>query len=452
MAASAKLRTPGFNVAWYAAAAVFIDPQNVSTTASDANDGFTSATALLTWAEAVRRWGGNSPLLTVALAITFLSSHVDDSDPVVFNPIITNGVTVTLQGAAPAVVTAGSVFTRTATKSRVAGANSTLQGSFSAGAPAAGMFLQNTTAAKSSLAFVYASAGGANWNLTQPIAPVVLPVGAFTPATEVDTWNTGDTINLLQPIAVNIVELLPIVSVFNGAQTNTLQVHQLIDFDPGGLRKDLLVHNGFVTFSECFIQRVTTIVNPSTGAGQPAAYVNTWLSGLIASGTSHYLRGGALVGSWTSTLMTGQLIGGRAYLTSDIIINTTGFATAVTGVEFELVYLDSAITIEGGCFINAGVGGLIYGSAAADLKLISYARLDTHGGTWTAACTFQKAIATGISLNGAYLGNSIAYAANIGTIHNGIATTVANLDAAAGAAGFGGVAFVLGGASVSNVA
>lgn len=47
-------------------------------------------------------------------------------------------------------------------------------------------------------------------------------------------------------------------------------------------------------------------------------------------------------------------------------------------------------------------------------------------------------------------GAAVASLAGTGTIHTGIALTPANLDAAAGAAGFGGNAWQFGGASISN--
>jgi len=54
-------------------------------------------------------------------------------------------------------------------------------------------------------------------------------------------------------------------------------------------------------------------------------------------------------------------------------------------------------------------------------------------------------------MNGNTTANSQTVAAGVLTIHAGITTSVANLDAAAGPAGFGGQASNLAGASLSNV-
>lgn len=438
--------TPLWDQQWYQAGTIFIDPQNVSTHASDANSGLTSGAPLLTWAEAVRRWGSDSPQLSVNLAITFLSSHTDNTDPVTFSPFIRNNAQISIQGTTPTVSTS-TTFTRSAAKSRAAGSNSPLAGSFAAGTIAPGLLVQNTTAAKSSRAFVYKTAGGANWFLTQPCAPAVLPLSSFGFVTEVDTWNTGDTVNLLAPVQVNLVRLTPTL-VDGTSASSLLQVSQLIGFDPTGVQTDPIITNGLVLFSDVLHQRLLSLVAPANSF-YPAAFLNVWLAGLAGGPFAHTLQAGALVGGYVTSGGAPGLQGDRTgYLTQDVILDTTGHTSNVSGAQFELVYLASAINVAGPCIITAT--GVIYGSAAADMNFINASRLTTRGGTWTATVTYPIAVASGFVLNGSRNGNSIAYAGAVGTIHNAIATTVANLDAAAGAAGFGGVAFNPGGAMLSN--
>lgn len=67
--------------------------------------------------------------------------------------------------------------------------------------------------------------------------------------------------------------------------------------------------------------------------------------------------------------------------------------------------------------------------------------------TFTQRFTAAALVSPGIQINGLSSG---CYATAAGVIHCAIATTPANLDAAAGAAGFGGAAFVFGGGSVAN--
>lgn len=88
---------------WRQQAAWFIDPANVSATASDENDGFTGATALLTDAERQRRWKPDpQAIAAVAITITWLSTAVS-LDPVgmhAFGPTIVllfQGTTTSLQ-------------------------------------------------------------------------------------------------------------------------------------------------------------------------------------------------------------------------------------------------------------------------------------------------------------------------------------------------------------------
>jgi hypothetical protein len=160
--------TPILPAAW-SVASWFVDPQNVSGTASDANACTSSGAPCLTWQEInVHRWGclgspGACPRIRQTTTITFLSSHTDNSDPVVLVPQIENASVFSLQGTTPTVATS-TTFTLNAAKNRTAGANAMLSGSFAAGSPAACVLVQNTTAAKSSRAWVYTTAGGSNWN------------------------------------------------------------------------------------------------------------------------------------------------------------------------------------------------------------------------------------------------------------------------------------------------
>lgn len=433
--------TPGYNPAWYAATAIFIDP----VAGSDSAAGTTSGAPVKTWAECVRRWGTNAPNLgAVSCTVTFLSSQPDNTDPVIWRPIYSAGSVPTIQGTT-ATTTTATVFTRSAAKSRAAGANALLAGSFAAGAPAQGVLVQNTTAGKSSRAWVYKTAGGANWNMSQPMAPQTPPLSNGNAPTEVDTWASTDTVSLLGQVAVNLVVFEPTMADFNGGFTNVGQVYNLVVLDPEGTAgNDPVYVNNLVTFTECAIQRYVTASAPNPFEG--CTFQNcALLGGYFASDTVSVMNGGFLVGVLNS-------LGGSFQPDGDAILGVGGNFFASSHV-FGLVYLDATQTVLSAALyyqtINYGAH-VVYGSAAANINHSNNSHGSLRSGTYTAGFTGAAFVGTGVQLNGASTGSSSAVAGGVATIHSGIATTVANLDAAAGAAGFGGIAFNLGGASISN--
>ena len=364
---------------------------------------------------------------------------------VLAEPIHAAGGYLQIQGTAP--TTTASVFTRTAAKSRAAGSNAALTGSFSAGAPAAGVMVQNTTSGKSSRAFVYKTSGGANWVLSQPCVPATMPHGAFDGGpTEVDTWASTDTVNVLGLIAINIGRLRPLVVDYNGGGDNVLYVYQCTVLDPGGVGLDPLVINGNVAFVESVVQREVLLDSPSDDFYQPAFAQNSYFLGGIAAGPCSIWVLAGVIADALSNAAAGQTI-----LDYDVIVAPSS-SRLKGGLIVGWAYLDAEFFLGGNALIQAQAhgAGIVYGSASAQLDLRGTCSLRNLIGTWTAALTFPAAISTGVLLNDTATGNSAASSGGVVTIHSGIATTVANLDAAAGAAGFGGTAFNFGGASMSK--
>lgn len=450
--------TPAYNPTWYAAGTIFIDPQNVSTTASDTNNGVTSSTALLTYREATRRWGSIAPNLGVTTTVTFLSSHTDDSDPVLWHPIMSNGAVATIQGAAPAATAA--VFTLNGAKSRTVGSNAFLSGSFSAGAPAAGVLVTNTTAGKSSRAWVHRLSSGIIWNLTQPLAPLVPPSASQAPA-EVDTWASTDTVTLSSPIAVNLVSFSQVPTDANATSnaTNLGWIYNLTDFDPLGLGVDPVFIGGAVQVQECVFQRGVSFENlQSTIAGSayphdPALVNSYYLGGLFASATMDQT---SVVGGGTNNFTSSF---GSVLFDGDYVAGGFGF-NFLDGGLFHLgfVYMDANMQAHGASevsFTTEVYGGhVLYGTTGKTLNFAGPSR-GTMSGTFTNGWTQATIVGTGVQLNGASTGHSVFTAAHVDTDCGAIATTVANLDAASSAtcasSGFGGTAFNPGGASVSNL-
>ena len=429
--------TAAYNPGWYAAGTINIDPQNVEGTSSDANAGTSTGTALRTWAEAVRRWGSTAPALSVATAITFLSSHTNGTDPVVFIPTVSGNVQVSIQGAAPASVAA--VFTRNTAKSRAAGTNALLTGSFSAGAPAQGKLVQNTTAGKSSRAWIAATDGGANWKISQPLTPGAIG-GAV--GTEVDTWTSTDTVDILTPVAVNIVLV--------GMSEDLAQqgvIYQLTIFDPAGAGNSTVEISGNWGTLEVSSQRNVLYSDAPIDVTQNITNSLTLGAQVAFTGGPARLAGAAYADA-SSTFACAY-----AYWDLDTIIGDGFTSLAVPQAYLGLVALDGATGVSTGVTILTpfyGATNVLYGTAGSALQWYNRSRCYLGAGTWTQGIT-APAMTGGIGLNASLTANSQTVAGGVVTIHAGITTSVANLDAAAGVAGFGGTAFNLAGASLSNV-
>jgi hypothetical protein len=409
----------------------FIDPQNVQGTSSDNNDGLTLATALRTYREVTRRWGTTSPVIAQLTTITFLSSHTDNSDPVVCKPIL-NGNGLIIQGTSPTVIATGVVLSGTVQKSRVAGANSLLITNIG-GLAAAGMLIQNTD--HPSRAWAYKSLGGGSFEMTQPYA-LNLPPGVI-PA-QVNAWVDGDHVNVLVPISVNIVDTSFTRADFGAGFTGRLWLYQLTIFEPHAANN---VNISTVLMSECRVNKnfisngplVATIINCYCAAGCQ-----------ILGGGVTFLGGTKAVGLFNFQAGTNLLDG-------DAILGGTMAYTGST-LRWGFVYIDANIVVESGDidFSNQISGGhVVYGRTGMTINLQGEVHaFNGNGSTFTAAFTFPTAIATGFLLNGSPTGTAFDGTA---TLAGGRATTVANLDATFGAGGFGPVgAFNLGGASISS--
>lgn len=420
----------------------FIDPQNTSGGASDGNTGLTALTPLVTFAELAARWGTYSPHLRQNTTITFLSSHTDNTDPVYLRPFIENGATIILQGTTPTVlasiVLAGVVAKNRATPQLL---NATLGAS-----GAAAVLVQNTTAAKSSRAWAYKVVSGTTFSMTQPLAPLTLPFQSV-PA-EVDTWANGDTANLLTPIAINVVSLEPTMADDNGAFDNLLYAYQCTIFDPAGVGTDPIFIGDHVSLVECAIQR---FVMPRGNNGSEAPLFNAGI-------TNCALRGGTVAGQGFSGAfpVTGgawypgafaRLIGGNVEIDGDAIL---GVNLVVDGANIGFAYVDtSRILLNLGHNLVVGTlnygGSSLYGPGSVDMTGMS--RLSYPSGAGAAVAHLQ--LTGSLEINGLTTAHSVI-SGTPDVLNGSIGLTAAHLDAAAGAAGFGGNAFNPGGGAIAN--
>lgn len=426
---------------------IIVDPQNVSGVASDSNPptatvGAFTGPVFRTWAGLVAAWGTFAPLLTQATTIVFASNHTDNTDPVVWWPIIARGVQVTFRTTGPTVVTNGVALAGTTAKNRAAGANSPLITTLGA-TGAVGQLVQNTTHASN--AWASKALGGNSFRMWQPM--VAAAVGGTTTPAEVDTWANVDNVNLVSPIQVNIASVQP--TLVDGL--GSLAFYQVCFFDPGGVGADqvsAVCDAGNVSFIECSFQRILAL---SANTVVATTFVNCFLQGGLTALGRITLNGGGM--GATSLAFTVTNIGDNFCVVDGDFGLSSAATMLINGgqVVFGQVFFDQNITIENAvlAFQTVAYGGHTLYSVAGDahtLNFIGFAHGFNATGTFVAALTAPGVVA-GINLNGAATGSSITGA---GAINQGIAVTPANLDAAAGAAGFGGNAFNFGGASISN--
>lgn len=430
----------------------FIDP----VAGNDSNAGTSSAHPLKTWLELIRRYGTYSPTFRTTVTITFLSSQADNSDPVILSPVLANGASLILQGLLNASTqVATGVLAGVVARNQATG--QLLEADLGASATK-GLFLVNAT--HPGRAFVYTNVAGNVWKLGQSVLAVgALPL-ASNNLTEVNTFANGDAFTLFRLTGINVVLLFPTyadtdpVSFGNMVYLRNLQIN-----DPAGIAFDPFTTNNYVQLIECLCERTMEEEITAGNVEIPSACLNSYLIGGYFGGGN-----GSLVGNGTGTQFSlrqfyacilgdaaesFQLNFAGAVFDFDTIIagcafNDVGFMNGVLSTAF----LDTGVTLQmsGTPIVGANVlGPVVWG--AGTINGMGSTRIKYPSGVGAAVATFKNA--GGITLNSATTATSHTGAAP-DVLNSGITITPAHLDAAAGAAGFGGDAFVLGGASISN--
>jgi len=402
----------------------FVDPSNSTGLASDNNAGTSSGTPLLTKGEIINRWGTSTPNINgVNVVITYLSSDPNGgNDPGFFRPNFLNGASLTHQGALPASSFTGSLLAVTA-KNR--SANQALRSTFatSTGAIAANMMLVNTTRGNSR-AFVQRNVSGGTWQLSQPMVPYTPPAEATF--TEVDTWANGDDIIGYILYAIDLVGIggqSVEIAAANGAHI----IYQLTVQKPGTTIFDFMRVDGsaVVILAEIAMLRG---LSWSSGGTIRGTITNSGLAGNYNMiGTTPYVQGPVIHAGFVGGTVTD--------MTGVGVFNDTMFSATTTfyieDAQMADMFYDGAVTpfFYGDCLFS---GGVHYGGGT----------LNTVGpSTYTAPAVTRFPVSGGLLLNGVATGYSNATSGGTVTVHGGIALTPTNLDAAAGAAGFGGYAY-----------
>ena len=439
--------TPPANGSW-AQPAWFINPA----TGLDTNNGITAGTPLKTWRQLVALFGTTAPILGQSTTITFQGlGHIDNSDPVIFAPRIKNGSTIQIVGSLNAAVWTGTLAGVTA-KNRAT--PQILLATLPAGA-AATQLIVNTT--HPSRAYVYKASGG-NWLITQPMLNPAAPFAMRTAPAEVNSWANLDAVSGFVPTQINLVELEPLVMDESVAQTAALYVQQCVAFEPFPGRGDSLQANQSVIFVDVLLQK-QTVVNATNGLDATPVVNSVGCSNCNSTGG---FAGGAPGGTLTWLFLGGQVagFGGAACtLDADAIVSATSNVGGSAGgalLGLGLVCFDTGANLNvstgATCIVQNGLGfgaPILWGAGGViDIQGTGHMQYPTGG---VATTTFiQTPASPFIQLNGVTTGHSVT-AGSPDVFNGAITTTTAHLDAAVGAAGFGGNAFNPGNASISNL-
>ncbi len=432
----------------------YIDPANSTGAASDSNACTSTTAPCLTYGHIESLWGTYSPQLAQNTTITFLSSQPDDTDPVYFSPLIENATMVTIEGAlGPAQQVATGTLSNVVPKSQAAG--QLWQATLPAGV-SPGQLVVNTT--RTSRAWVYKSAGGDSWLLSQPMASSNL--ASVFPG-ETDNWANGDTVVVYQPVTVDLAQVTPIVAGGNvpyfSYSNFSLNVYQLTvadgsvdaaapaqdDFQVGtkvnlvesSVRKTVSVQGGASEYdvefgNDDFTQSIATTTGPIA--------VDFW------GGQTRY------GGGQTMSLNGGELAG-------DIVLS--GECDVYQGGDIDSAFIDtgSALVLRSGLVSAYQWGSPLNFWGPGSMDVVGNTRLE-YPPNATASSIFLEA--GGLFLNvdpsliegSAVPGSSTACAVDAsGDWTCGIAVTPANLDTAISAGGFGGLAVVPAGASITDI-
>lgn len=354
-----------------------VDPANSTTCANDFNNCTQSTCGAagafqgpcVTFAEIAARWGTYSPRIRQNTTITFQSSQSGNSDPVYLTPFLENGAQMIVQGTLGAGQQIASGTLGVVTSKNRATNQNLVAASMPAGS-VEGALVVNSTHPSRAWIFVPGPADAGVWQFTQPLVALTLPV--LLPVTEVDTWATGDSVTVFQPVAVDIVYVAPVVSDNNGTFTNALFLYQLNVLDPAGATSDSAL---FTTPNFAIVEsRMDRIFEFYSATSLNAAVVSTGLVNVD-------MEGGVIVSpSQASTGFLAGMISKTAFiargpldLNADVSL---GISVALNGVSSNAgnVFLgvntvtlspQTQATTSGNDAINGGP--VIYGSGSVNV-------------------------------------------------------------------------------------
>jgi hypothetical protein len=399
----------------------WLDPQNVSTTASDSNDCVSAVTPCLTYGEiAMHRWGTTSPELQQFTVINDLSAwpSVAPLDSVTFEGRGGNVAFRSVLGATQTIVS--GVLAGVVAK---APPNTLLQATLAA-PTAIGQLIHNTT--HDSYAYVLTALGGGNFEITQPVAqaPPAFFIGA-----ENNSWTNGDAYTVYKPDRINVADLktwsgsLPNIAFhdFNGVVgptnatggfTSTLlgcRVSTQVSMQAASLAGPITVGNGYIN---------AAITSNPPRSGPPLVIIN---AGVIGGGAGTQ---------------------GSFQYSNDVIFTAAisewgGIATSPLWARNTLNIIDGTFTFNAPATFN--------GTSAISINKNGRVVWPT---AQTAVNTFLTTASPPFFLNTGTTACSLVLGTGVWAC--GIPVDQAHLDAIAGVAGFGGNAIGPFGARINN--
>jgi hypothetical protein len=398
--------SPAYNPSWYAATDVYWDPSGANG-GSDENMGTDVLHPILTWTEAVRRYGSDSPLFNDGQSLTVhkLSAQAPNVDPVFFYPRISGGGYAALIDTL--VVFAGPFAAGVVTLLSKGGGTDLTVASMPAGVTA-GMYVLNSTSG--SYAFVK-SMSGTTATMTQPIAP---PSGVGLSAGAMGTnWVTGDTLTVYNvPNLTNLKAWRPSGSDISATTAGVGWVQWTQVADPSGVGNSTLeVFNDSAgqNFQGCYFAGIVSI----SSSGAPVGNVNVFSGCFFAQAVTPlcgpgFIFGGCILGSFNNRSI-GFTLGGNVILS--------------TSSTMSVLFITDAHNSGGLSILRGGiarVSGTLWGAGGVSVDAMA-AYENGSGTTFALSLLCTGGNSFGSSLTGTkYVG---------GTFTDGVALTPANMDA-----------------------
>jgi hypothetical protein len=428
----------------------FIDPANSTGLASDNNTGLDAAHPVLSYNGGVAaKWGTVSPILSQDTTLTWLSSQTTDgNDPIVFTPVLNKGAVPTL--TASLVLTHGGVVAAGVTpKNRTTG--QLLEVNLTVAGLPIGTLVHNTTAGKNSYAYVYANTAGTTYTMSQPLGPATLPLNDFTgPATEVDTWANGDTLNIYDFINIDLVTVAPTMAGFDAAGGFPAAQLVQLSFEPqdGGNGNGNVLF-GYVSAYLCQSNKGILGSDSYPTGLQEYHYNCAWLTSCISYDSFVNMWGGL------SQATVGPTLTAWSY-DFDVIVDSFGGGGSTFAISSPSLPVPLLGAVYVADFLQLAVGGAVFGGVSnvaglttavlwgpGTLNILGVTRLHYSSNVGGAVSTFP--LAGGLQLNS--LTTATTFVPASGTWIIPAAITPANLD---NAAVFAGNAILPGGSSITN--
>jgi hypothetical protein len=433
-APSAGPITPPINGSW-SVPDWWIDPQN----GKDTNSGINELAPLKTYQRLTELWGTISPIIEQVTTIHFLTSQIDNSDPVIWTPYSNAPGAYPLITGVPTIVAGGITSGRVA-KNRNTG--QLLEVTLS-GAVTANQLVDINVSGQHVRCFTYLLAAGTTWQLSQPLD--VYTIDSGDQGVSNDNVDNGQPYTVYSLPQVNICVFRPQTMIYDANAANVGYITQLSIADFDG------------EFSDCFlgpsVSLVDSMSDPTIGRTFIVSNESEDITGFFINVNCQVAY--ATAASSTMSAIFGGIIASPSlglesvvnFIGNDVIVATK---TIIRNGTTTLVYVESGTTVSvvftGICIPQNAQGPFIWGPGGPLNVLGMSTIIYPVGGA--AACFL---LTGGLAINGQTTAFS-ATIANPSVINGNVALTPAALDAAAGAAGFGGKAWLPGGGSITDYA